>query len=177
MDWFLADTHFGHKKILDFEKAYRPYKDIDEMNWQIVQNINALVKPSDVLYMLGDVAFSSQHDILDHIDADRIIIILGNHDYPEGVRRMIDKPGIKIAGSISYKGCILTHIPVHPCQLERYRANIHGHLHEHVIPDVRYYNVSLEQHDMRPVDWPSIARIIPNNKAGGSEAFYGKVSS
>jgi len=60
-------------------------------------------------------------------------------------------PQAKLAGCLieKWKGfgdVIISHMPVHPSQLE-YRANlnIHGHLHSHVLPDPRYVNVSMEQ--------------------------------
>jgi calcineurin-like phosphoesterase family protein len=45
----------------------------------------------------------------------------------------------------------MTHIPVHPSQFPRFRANIHGHLHHKVIADPRYINVSVERTGLRPV--------------------------
>lgn len=168
-DWFTADTHFGHKNILGFEPTSRPYIDTDTMDWAIIRNINSVVMPNDTLFILGDIAFSSRHDMLDHINAQKIIIILGNHDYPNKVPGMM-KPGIKVAGCLDYKKCILTHIPVHPTQLYRYRANIHGHLHSLFIPDKRYYNVGMERHEMMPIKWEDLAKRIPSLSAKMEEA-------
>jgi predicted phosphohydrolase len=63
-----------------------------------------------------------------------------------------------VNGVVSYKGIFLTHVPVHPMELEyRIKRNIHGHLHDKVItqpiftrrvefiPDDRYVCVSCEQ--------------------------------
>lgn len=169
MDWFMSDPHFGHKNILKFEAAYRPYADVEEMNWAIIRNINELVMPTDKLYILGDIAFSSKHGMLDHINASKIVIVLGNHDYPNKIPGMI-KPGVSVAGCIDYRGCILTHIPVHPCQKERFRANIHGHLHEHIVhnhhgqPDPFYYNAGMELHDMKPIAWSELEKKLPKQK-------------
>jgi calcineurin-like phosphoesterase family protein len=161
MDWFMADPHFGHKNILGWEPGSRPYADTDEMDFAILKNINSLVKPTDTLYILGDVAFASKYDRLDHIVAQKIIIVLGNHDYMNKISTII-RPGVKVCGCLSYNGCILTHIPVHPNQVEeRFIANIHGHLHGASIPDPRYICVSMEQWDMRPVDWPTLKRLLP----------------
>lgn len=161
MDWFMSDPHFGHRNILGFEAGHRPYNTTDEMDFSILNNINSLVRPEDTLYILGDIAFNSKYDRLDHIVAEKIVIILGNHDYANKITQIM-RPGIKVAGCMAYKrDCILTHIPVHPCQLEhRFKYNIHGHMHSHNIPDPRYINVCMEQWDMRPVDWPSLRRKI-----------------
>jgi calcineurin-like phosphoesterase family protein len=63
---------------------------------------------------------------------------------------------------------IISHIPVHPGQLHRWRANIHGHLHSNVVmrdvefdsdvspflesvPDKRYRCVSVEHTEFKPI--------------------------
>lgn len=160
MDWFMSDPHFGHRNILGFETTSRPYADVDEMNWTIMNNINSLVMPTDTLYILGDIAFNSHHHLLDHIQAQKIIIVLGNHDYPNKLATMM-KPGRKFAGCLEYKGCILTHIPVHDSQKQRFRANIHGHLHSYAINDPWYYNVGMERHDMAPISWKELEKRLP----------------
>ena len=46
---------------------------------------------------------------------------------------------------------MLTHIPIHPGQLNRFDANIHGHIHDRKIDDKRYVNVSVEQINYTPI--------------------------
>lgn len=55
MIWFTSDTHFGHANVLKFSE--RPWDDIDDMNYALIENINACVEPSDELYILGDFSF------------------------------------------------------------------------------------------------------------------------
>ena len=57
MIFFTADTHFDHANIINLCK--RPYANVDEMNEALVANWNAVVKPEDVVYHLGDFAFRS----------------------------------------------------------------------------------------------------------------------
>jgi calcineurin-like phosphoesterase family protein len=58
----------------------------------------------------------------------------------------------QVYGAASMSGMILTHVPVHPDQLKyRFKGNIHGHLHSHVVDDSRYYNVSCEQINLTPI--------------------------
>ena len=40
MIWFTSDTHFGHANVLKFSE--RPWDDIDDMNYALIENINAL---------------------------------------------------------------------------------------------------------------------------------------
>lgn len=138
------------------------------MDRELAFRWNAVVAPEDRVYHLGDVAFSKTIPPLN----GRIILLGGNHDDRLGFRHYADALPWRlddIRGSVAVGGCVLTHIPVHPSQLERFAANIHGHLHEKVVldddmrPDKRYVNVSVEQTDYTPVDLSAILRRIGAN--------------
>lgn len=173
-DWFMSDPHFGHAKILEFEKDYRPYADVDEMNEAIVHNVNELVTYEDTLYILGDIAFRSQYQYLKRLHGRRIVVILGNHDYPNKIPAIMDDIRVKVAGCLEYKGCILTHIPVHDSQKGRFIANIHGHLHDAEIDDPFYINVGMECHDMKPVLWDDLEVRFHRQELDCNE-YYKKV--
>ena len=58
---------------------------------------------------------------------------------------------------------LMTHISVHPSQLDRRTVNVHGHLHARPLDDARYLCVSVEQTGFRPVaiGWQSGLASIP----------------
>ena len=56
--WFTADTHLGHRRILEYCK--RPFSCVEEMDEVIVENINSLVKPNDMLIHLGSIVTGKQ---------------------------------------------------------------------------------------------------------------------
>jgi len=76
--FFTADSHFGHQLMLRF----RPFSSTDEMDEHLIDVWNAVVKPHDIVWHLGDF---SCHD---ETRAKRIFnrmhgrkrLILGNHD-------------------------------------------------------------------------------------------------
>ena len=157
--FLIADLHFGHENIL---KHCRPqFRTIYEMNETIVQNWNSVVKPKDIVYLLGDIVWTLEaFQYLRRLQG-RIKIILGNHDLFQ-VDKYLDVAEIVCgADQIVVKDfgkIILTHIPVHPQQLsERFRMNIHGHLHEVQIKnDPRYVCVSCEQVNFTPINLEEI---------------------
>jgi calcineurin-like phosphoesterase family protein len=51
---------------------------------------------------------------------------------------------------------VLSHIPIHPDSLARWKANIHGHTHANNLDDPRYINVSVEQINYTPIDFEEI---------------------
>lgn len=78
--FFVSDTHWGHKNIIQYSN--RPYANVDEMNEALIKNWNALVKPEDTVYHLGDFAFMPYREFKNTVRRLNGIIhvILGNHD-------------------------------------------------------------------------------------------------
>lgn len=78
--WFTSDTHYGHKSIIEYAK--RPYADADEMDEAMIANWNAIVKPGDRVYHLGDFALCSAERATKI--AKRLLgqkfLVFGNHD-------------------------------------------------------------------------------------------------
>ena len=86
--WFTSDTHYSHSNIAGpsvsrWERGYRNFNSVWEMNQALVESINKYVKEDDVLYHLGDWSFGGIHNIKlfrDSIVCQNIHLILGNHD-------------------------------------------------------------------------------------------------
>jgi calcineurin-like phosphoesterase family protein len=147
--YIIADTHFGHKKIIEFEKEKRPFATIEAHDYELMQRWNSVVRPKDTVWHLGDVFFGKDgHKVLGGLNGVKKLV-LGNHDhYPlEVYQRYFSK----IFGAAIYADCLLTHIPVHESNFPRFRKNVHGHLHHNTIPDSRYICVSAEQIGLVPV--------------------------
>ena len=177
----VSDTHFGHTnswaKFTNYDGTpMRPFTSNEEMDEVMVERWNAKVRPEDTVYHLGDVVINKKS--LHHVARlnGRKILVRGNHDvfkdaeYTEvgfqqihGVRVFVDK-------------FILSHIPLHPdCVTDRFRVNVHGHLHNNEImryredppelrhlqePDPRYLCVSVEHTDYAPLHFDEVeARI------------------
>ena len=146
----ISDTHFGHRRIIEFEAAARPFASIEDHDRALVERWNATVKPKDTVWHLGDVFFGKDgHAVLSALHGLKKLV-LGNHDhYPlEVYQRYFSK----VYGAAEFGGCVLTHVPVHPGQLERrYRLNIHGHMHSRSVGDPRYVCVSAEHTGLSPI--------------------------
>jgi len=75
--FFTADTHFEHARIL--EHCNRPYDTVTEMNEDLVKRWNAIVKPNDIVYHLGDFAWRDHYKWINQLNG-KVILITGNHD-------------------------------------------------------------------------------------------------
>lgn len=150
--YFISDLHIGHKNILGFSPM-RGGANINEHDEWILDRICSVVNKRDTLWILGDVCFDIQKiGMLGRIPC-RKNLILGNHDkFQMGVYQ---KHFSRIHGFMTYRGCWLSHAPLHPVEL-RGRRNIHGHVHMNTIRDAyhqedpRYINVCVEASNGRP---------------------------
>lgn len=146
-----ADTHFGHRKVTEF----RPYATVEDHDRDLISRWNAVVRPQDTVWHLGDVYFREGHLALAQLNGIKKLV-LGNHDtHPLDV---YTGQFSRVFGAVEYRHCLLTHIPVHPCQLQRWRMNIHGHMHANKVGDPRYACVSLEHTGYAPI---LADRVIP----------------
>lgn len=162
--WLISDTHFGHENILKFKEedgTYLRYFDsVGEMDEQLIKNWNSLVKPSDKVYHLGDVAFAKWNyiqEIFTRLNGTKVLI-KGNHDnwFKLSQYAQLFKD---IRASHVLDKILLAHIPIHPLSLNRWKGQVHGHLHNRIVPDdPRYYNVSVERTKYQPVNFHTIRK-------------------
>lgn len=75
MDFFIADTHFGHENIIQY--CGRPFENATEMDEVIIRNWNRVVTKEDTVYHLGDFALARKDRVVEYF---RIILVMGNHD-------------------------------------------------------------------------------------------------
>lgn len=167
--FFISDTHFGHKNIVEkFGRTH--FSSIEEHDEFIVDKWNSQVNKRDSVIHLGDVCLGGKQNlgILDKLHGTKKLV-LGNHDTYPAVEYL--KYFAKLFGSLQYRRCILTHIPVHADQEARYRANIHGHTHEHNVKwnyggvylndeDPWYFSVTCENLNYTPIPWDEINEIL-----------------
>lgn len=182
--FLISDTHFGHEKTCTVFKRtdgtpLRPFASAEEMNEEMVRRWNDRVRPTDKVYHLGDVVINRRYlDVLGRLNGDKVLI-KGNHD----IFRLEDYTQYfrDIRGYHVMNGMILSHVPVHVSSLERFGANIHGHLHANRVMwedpfdgfesklDPRYFNVSVECIDYTPMLFEDVITAI--QAQGGHVGF------
>lgn len=77
--FFTSDTHFHHKRMLDFRTEF---VDIEDMNEKLIARWNAKIGKNDFVYFLGDFSFGRTKDIIETMNRlnGKIHYIIGNHD-------------------------------------------------------------------------------------------------
>lgn len=137
----ISDLHLDHRRILEFSPS-RGGSNIDEHNEWLVAQWNSVVQKRDVVYVLGDVAFSKESMglYLPRMKGQKFLV-RGNHDKFDP--QLYLQHFANIYGIIKKHGYWMSHAPIHPQEL-REKRNIHGHVHSKTIPDDRYINVCVE---------------------------------
>ncbi len=77
--WFTADTHLSHAAMLRHCHATRPYSSVDEMDKSIVDTWNQTVSRDDLVYVIGDFAWSNHRKWINELNGKKILVV-GNHD-------------------------------------------------------------------------------------------------
>lgn len=149
---FISDLHLGHKSICEFSGKYRGgVTTVEDHNKWIVDQWNSVVTKNDLVYVLGDVCFDKDTlPLLKKMKGNKHLI-LGNHDkFPLQVYLQYFN---KVHGFEKYKGrAWLSHSPIHPNEL-RGKWNIHGHVHQNIVDDLRYISVCVEAVSGKPISW------------------------
>lgn len=144
----IGDLHLGHVNMA----LYRGFSSVDEHDEHIISNWNSVVKKRDTTIIFGDVTMETarHYHLLDRLNGYKKVI-LGNHDLPKHTHKLLQH--VNNAGAaLKWNGWLLTHIPIHESEIDRFKGNIHAHTHENIIDDPRYICVSAEQIDYTPID-------------------------
>jgi len=165
--WLYSDPHFSHQGVCRFLRAdgvtkLRPWDTAEEMDEELVRRFNETVGPNDKVYMLGDIAFKRSHiRILDRLNCKDLVLIKGNHDVED--LKLYSQYFRDIRAYHIMDNYLLSHIPIHPESLGRWKGNWHGHTHANSVTlamppayrpgqiDPRYMSLCVEQTDYRPI--------------------------
>ena len=161
--WVISDTHFNHDNILKFQgldsKRFRGdiFSSTEEMNETIIQNWNNVVKPSDIIYHLGDVFMGNKEQFLQIAKRlnGRKRLIVGNHDDIKQIAKLNVFQKISAWRMFPEYRVLMTHVPVHPSSLQREGhslINVHGHTHEKGSPEGPYVSACVELNNYTPVN-------------------------
>lgn len=153
--WFTSDTHFGHSNIIHY--CNRPFKDVEEMDRELIKRWNEVVKKNDVVFHLGDLAFKKDINYYRKQLNGRMILLKGNH---ENGNSCIDDMMISLDGYSFF----LTHRP----ENAKGDINLVGHVHEKWrvkrIDDKLLINVGVDVNNFYPVDINTIIEMIKQEK-------------
>lgn len=178
--WFTSDLHFGHQNIIRFCK--RPWKTTEDMDWNLIQNWNSVVKPDDLVFDLGDFAFATNarwKELLSQLNGHHYLI-LGNHDitrWPgDKIMELFEGVSHQMILKIDGRTVYLNHYP-YLCFGGTWRNpenavyQLFGHVHsgpncegadtDRLVNLFPYqYDVGVDNNNYTPISWEQVKEII-----------------
>lgn len=173
MIFFTADQHFGHVNII--RHCARPFQSVQEMDGVLIKNWNATVKPTDTVYIIGDLFFRnavSADETLKRLNGKKHLLI-GNHDKDWIKKTDTDVHFASVERMIEFSDgahkITLCHYPMMTWNgIAKGAYMIHGHIHNNT--DADYFslirnmpnllNAGVEINGYRPV---SFKELLKNN--------------
>jgi calcineurin-like phosphoesterase family protein len=163
--WFTSDLHLGHANII--RHCNRPFATAEEMDAELIGNINAVVKPCDRLFILGDFCgqrrqFGYIKGYLDRIklNPQQMVLILGNHDNEKESRKAF--PYVHHLHTVKHEGqaIVLCHYAMRVWHgSHRGRWHLYGHSHGSLAedPHARSFDVGVDCWGYKPIDSETVA--------------------
>ncbi len=166
--FLISDTHFSHHGVCKFLRSdgtkLRPWDNVYEMDEALVKNWNSVVSPQDKVYHLGDVLINNSAFPILHRLNGRKILIKGNHDIFKIQKYLEYFDDVRAYWPLD--DIILSHVPIHPDSLSRWKYNVHGHLHANRVLDThkkidpRYFCISVEQINYTPISFDELKKKL-----------------
>lgn len=182
--WVTSDIHGYHKNLCAGSSSWsskagcRDFKNQFDMTDVVVDNINSVVKPEDLLLDLGDWAFGGSRNVetlRDRIKCKEIIHIYGNHDEHIRKDRGLQSLFISCLDYLEFRindiDFTCQHYPIDQEWNGVNRGTIHlfGHRHTRVNSfKNRSMDVGLDSNNLMPYKLTSILAhmvLIPVGKA------------
>jgi len=157
MIYFTSDEHFGHANILNF--CNRPFKDVFEMDTEIIKRFNEVVTADDTVIHGGDVAYRNKLSVNNYIDR-----LNGKHIFLKGSHDKWNKNGSYIwEGMIEKQYIVVCHYAMITWPRSHYGSwQLFGHSHGNLkdYNKEKQYDIGVDNNDFYPVSFEKLKGIL-----------------
>jgi len=162
-NFWVADMHIGHKNILKY--CRRPFANVHDMDEALIANWNAVVKPNDTVWNLGDVAFCCSMEyalsVMKRLNGTQHLIT-GNHD-ALAIKMNDIQPGIWASISdlreiiVNNQKMVLCHYPLLTWH-HNYKGTwmLYGHVHGTLKNQGKSLDVGVDCWNYSPVSFQQL---------------------
>ena len=174
MLFFTADLHLNHKKIIEY--CNRPFSSISEMNDVLISNWNQKIGTGDLVYILGDFAFSRTRFFLEALNGLKVFID-GDHDKEihdsvmpvlhKGYLHILDKDCFNNSDKerkyfvSEISSITLCHWCMRTWRQSHYNSwHLYAHSHGHLPPIGKSWDVGVDANNFAPLSLLEIIEIM-----------------
>lgn len=160
--WFISDTHFSQQRTLDLSK--RPFRNVKEMDLEIISNWNKNVNVNDSVYLLGDIGENDKY--LDCLNFKMLHFVKGNYErdkIPDLVESLKKRKNVKVYDNDECKvkvgdfNCVLRHEPITDYKLKDDEFVLYGHIHGRQFIKNKGLDVGVDCHNFTPLSEEDVA--------------------
>ena len=163
--WFTSDFHFDHKNIIRFNNRPFDPNDVSNMNDRIITFFNERVDKRDIVYYLGDFAWTKNPKRLWHF-ANQLnglwTFVMGNHDYAFNLKPFFHEFGECVVDLVTIKWkkekITLCHYPLRSWPASHHGSwHLHGHMHlKQQENNGKVMDVGVDANNFRPVSFDEV---------------------
>jgi calcineurin-like phosphoesterase family protein len=176
--YFSSDLHLNHENIIKFG---RDFKNVSHMNRTIIDNINKVCQPTDLLILLGDTLMGNKdyNDFCSNINCN-LIILYGNHcninRFKEVTASNLLYHGYYLEIQVDKQDIICSHYPMMHWNYQKDGSfMLHGHNHGYecaVLKEIHKYKsmeVGIdcyyeEYKEWKPYSYKEVKEKLKNKK-------------
>ena len=155
MYFFTADQHLGHSNIIRF--CNRPFKNVYEMDKEIIKRHNEVVSNSDIVIHAGDFAYRNKLPAIKYIEQlnGNNIFIKGSHDKWNKTNNYLWM--MNIDGHY----VVVCHYPFKTWPRSHYGSiNLYGHCHGSLGYMKNQIDIGVDTNDFYPYSFTQIIERI-----------------
>ena len=160
MYYFSSDHHFGHTNILKF--CNRPFKDVNEMNQELIDRHNSIVNDNDMVIIIGDFSFLSKPDTKAVIKRMKghLVFLKGSHDrWLKPYTQCHELWEHYFKELKTYITCC--HYQMKTWPRSHYNSiQLYGHHHGNSIPEGKQMDIGVDTNDYYPYPLTDIINIM-----------------
>lgn len=163
--FYIADWHYDHANCIFFDN--RPFKDVEEMNSELISRWNSVVDKGDDVYILGDMFWCNMTPAIEVLQKlnGRKHLIKGNHDRCHDARFTKCFVSVKDYDEIKDGGrdVVLSHYPINCFKNHFYGwYHLYGHVHTSFEYNMTEHNKYLmEELYTTPCKMYNVGAMIP----------------
>lgn len=185
--WFTSDPHYWHANVIVY--CGRPHRSVEEMNEDLIRRWNAVVRPDDTVYCLGDFSLARRPvETISPRLMGRKLLVPGNHDWCHPANKKARGPRMETQLEF-YRSCGWEVLPIQTeldipgvavvnlCHMPYFEDDsdmrygqfrlrddgrwlLCGHVHEKWRQRGRMINCGVDVWDYQPVPLETISKLI-----------------
>jgi len=155
MYYFTSDEHYGHSNIIKY--CDRPFKNVEEMNNEIIKRHNEVVKDNDIVIHGGDFTLADAEVAKKYIKRlkGNHIFLMGSHDKWLKDRKYIWKKTIE--GQFIF----ICHYAMRVWERSHYNSwNLFGHSHGKLESQGKQHDIGVDNNNFYPISFYNLRDIM-----------------